>query len=277
MKIKNHLQLVILFFFLSNSQINAQISEIYIMASPSLRNSATATTVNGQKSDNHSTRKITVVPILFGIQFNIKKNAFLRINYYYQSYSSKNVSYYNNDNTKNNYLTYSDEIKTQKIQSAYFDILKQQNYNQIQFYYGLWLGGYYQTPYNRIYSKTSFINGTQDEKQISQNKYPSSYGAKIGIVISTYFKIYKTFYVGLEMRNAVDYNISTGTEVQTQTVYDSQNRYVDSQTASNTTNSKQTSLQLFNSFISLKYTLSQLKSKTKNKDSKPFIKQKIQN
>jgi hypothetical protein len=272
MKTKNHLFLFILFSLRSISVINAQISEVYIMASPSLRNSTTVSSVNNQKSENKTTRKITVVPIIASLQFNITKTTFLRVNYYYQSYNSTTNMYYNIDKSKNNYSTYDDVTKNQKIQSAYFDILKKKNYNQIQFYYGLWLGGYNQTPFSRISSRTNFINGSQDEKQISQNKYPSNYGAKIGIVISTYFKIYKGFYVGLEMRNAIDYNISKGTEEQRQSVYDAQNRYVDSQITQNTTNSKQTSLQLFNSFISLKYTLSQLQSKTKNKDNKPVTK-----
>jgi len=267
MKTKTYLYLVIIFFYLYNCIIYAQVSEVYIMASPSLRNATTANNASNQKSDNNSSRKITVIPILATIQFNLKPKYLIRINYYYQNYSSINSSYYNSDKTQNNYSKYNDETKKQTIQSAYFDILKKQNYSQIQLYYGLWLGTYYQAPYSRVSSRTNFINNSQDQKQISQTKYTANYGAKIGIVISTYFKVYTDFYIGLEMRNAIDYNISKGTEEQIQSIYDSQNRYVDSQTTKNTTNSKQTSLQLFNPFFSLKYTIPQLKYQQKSNNS----------
>ncbi len=227
MKILQNTKYIILIVCFMSSFSFGQVKEIYIMttnAYPRINESQKSTLNNNDSSISFATYKATTITLLAAIDYELKNNYWLRANYYYQN---KYYDRYISSNSSSNYTTSNNALRDRKIHTTYIDILRKQNFEYVQFYYGLFIGGYYETPYNETTTLTNYKNSTQSAKRIILYNTSGIYATQLGLVIGFYFKVYKSISIGMEIRDFLAYEIANKIETTTTTNYGANNIYID--------------------------------------------------
>jgi hypothetical protein len=237
------------------SFLYSQVNEIYVMttnAYPRINETQKIVKDNNDSLAFFSSNKSTTISILCSIDYLFKDKFYIRTNYYFQNkYFDRNIE----NNSSSNFTTSSNTLRNRKIYSTYIDIMKKKDFDFVQIYYGAFIGGFYETPYQEKTTNINYINKLQSSKRIIIYDINGKYAMQIGLIIGAYFKIIKNFKIGMEIRNFLAYQIANQFETTTTTNYGSNNNFIDRTTITNNTNSRILYYNLFNPFFSVKYTI----------------------
>jgi len=229
-------------------------------ASPRINETQKITKNNNDSLVNYATNKSATINILSAVDYSIKNKYYIRLNYYYQNrFYDRTIE----SKPASNYSTGNNSLRNRKIHTCYIDFIKKKDFDYAQFYYGAFLGGYYETPYQETSTYINYINKLQSNKRIVQREMSEKYAFQIGLTIAVYLRISKSIKIGMEIRDFLAYQIANQTEINTVSNYSGNNGFIDKSITESITNSKILYYNLFNPFFSIKYTLPNLKPKSK--------------